>query len=139
MALVHAGSMIPQQSNLSGQREPPPHFFCQWKSWLDPTQHLLALQDPPLSRLSPSMLGNQWNYLQIGHSLLETLWVFAQEALFVQELGISPVGGWLEKPIVQHVLEAFVEGAENLLLCHPDGCIGVETKAFLKTGQGVET
>lgn len=70
-------------------------------------------------------------YLQTWDALADWLWILPKDALFIEELAILPVAGWLEKPIVEHVLQGLVKCAEDPLLGNPDGGIGIEPHALL--------
>lgn len=71
-------------------------------------------------------------YLQGGDALARGLRVLAQKPLLVQELPVAPVAGRLEQPVVQDVLQALVQGAQNPLLCDPHGRVRVKPKALLQ-------
>lgn len=71
-------------------------------------------------------------YLQGGDALAHGLWVLAQKPLLVQELPVAPVAGRLEQPVVQDVLQALGQGAQDPLLRNPDSGIRVKPNALLR-------
>ena len=85
---------------------------------------------PPRSPSRRLWAGEQ--YLQGRDALAHGLRVLAQQSLLVQELAIAPVAGRLEQPVVQDVLQALAQRAQNPLLCNPHRCIRVESNALLQ-------
>ena len=71
------------------------------------------------------------SYLQTGDSLADWLGVLSQGALLVQELAVPAVGGGLEQTVVQDVLQALAQRAQDALLGRPHRGVWVETHAFL--------
>ena len=90
---------------------------------------------PPLPRSPSRRLWAGEQYLQGRDALAHGLRVLAQQSLLVQELAIAPVAGRLEQPVVQDVLQALAQRAQNPLLCNPHRCIRVESNALLQGGQ----
>lgn len=71
------------------------------------------------------------SYLQTWYALADWLWVLSERAFFIQELPVPPVAGGLEEAVVQHILQALVQRAQDPLFGNPHGRIRVEPHAFL--------
>lgn len=52
--------------------------------------------------------------------------------LLIQKLARFAVVSWLEKAIVEYILQALVEGAQDPPLGQPDRCVHVEFQTFLQ-------
>lgn len=70
-------------------------------------------------------------HLQSWDAFADWLRILSQQALFIKELAVPPIAWRLEKPVVQDVFQALVEGAQDPLLGDPHCRIGVEAHAFL--------
>lgn len=79
------------------------------------------------------------SYLQGRHTLACGLWVFPEQPFFIQELAITPIAGRLEEPIVEDILQALVQCAQDPLLGHPHGGVWVKSNALLQGEQKHES
>lgn len=71
------------------------------------------------------------SYLQVGDGSVGIQGVLPQQALLVQELPCSAIEGRLEEPVVEHILQAVVEGAQNALLGGPHGNVRIQPQTLL--------
>lgn len=79
-----------------------------------------------------NMLGKRLqSYLQVGYRCGQRRWIFPQQSLFIKELSSSTIKCWLEESIIQNVLQAVVEGAQDALFGHPNWSIRVQPEALL--------
>ena len=76
------------------------------------------------------------SYLQVGDWSVGIQGVLPQQALLVQELPCSAIEGRMEEPVVEHILQAVVEGAQNALLGGPHGNVRIQPQTLLWRDRG---
>lgn len=76
------------------------------------------------------------SYLQVGDRSVWIQGVLPQQTLLIQELPSPAVEGWLEEPIVENILQAVVESAQNALLGDPHRNIWIQPQTLLWRDRG---
>lgn len=77
-------------------------------------------------------------YLQVRYRSNGRERVFPKLSLLIQKLASLPIVSWLEKAIVEYILQALVEGTKDSLLGQPDWCIHIEFQTFLQKKRAKE-